>query len=183
MSHAPVFVDTVRVLEQWQVADGPQDALRRDYLDFLRAHDKGVFRECRVGHITASAIVIDSARSHVLLILHPKVGRWLQLGGHIEQADPSLKAAAMREMREESGLPDGRISRHPLRLDRHAVPCGPGQMSVHLDVQFGIEVPQVSTAVVSTESLDLRWFPVDGLPEGVDASVRGLVAAATDWRD
>lgn len=178
---SPVFVDTVRVLEAWRADDAQQEALRRDYLAFLGEHDNGVFRECRVGHITASAIVIDSARSHVLLTLHPKVGRWLQLGGHIEQGDPSLHAASMREMREESGFSGGVISHHPLRLDRHPVPCGPGQMSVHLDVQFGIEVPEVSAPVVSEESLDLRWFPVDGLPDDADVSVRALVDAATRW--
>ncbi len=177
-----VFIDTVRVLEAWQPDDAQQEELRRDYLAFLGEHDNGVFRECRVGHITASAIVIDSARSHVLLTLHPKVGRWLQLGGHIEQGDESLRAASMREMREESGFPGGRISQHPLRLDRHPVPCGPGQMSVHLDVQFGIEVPALSEPVVSEESVDLRWFPIDLLPDDVDVSVRTLVLAATRWR-
>ncbi len=177
-----VFNDTVRVLGSWQSDHAQQEELRGDYLAFLDAHDNGVFRECRIGHITASAIVVDAARSHVLLTLHPKVGRWLQLGGHIEQGDESLQAAAMREMREESGLPDGLISRHPLRLDRHPVPCGPGEMSVHLDVQFGIEVPEISEPVVSEESLDLRWFPVDCLPDDVDVSVRALVLAATRWR-
>jgi len=177
-----VFLDTVRVLTTWRPVDAQQEDLRGDYLAFLDAHDNGVFRECRIGHITASAIVVDAARSHVLLTLHPKVGRWLQLGGHIEQGDESLQAAAMREMHEESGFPGGRISRHPLRLDRHPVPCGPGQMSEHLDMQFGIEVPEISEPVVSVESLDLQWFPVNALPDDVDPSVRALVLAATRWR-
>jgi 8-oxo-dGTP pyrophosphatase MutT (NUDIX family) len=177
-----VFVDTVRVLETWRLDDAPQELLRLDYLNFLREHDDGVFRECRIGHITASAIVIDPTRSDVLLTLHPKVGRWLQLGGHIEPGDHSLHEAAMREVREESGLLGSRISRHPLRLDRHTVPCGSGQMSVHLDVQFGIEVPETFAPVASEESLDLRWFSVDDLPDDVDASVRALLGAARDWR-
>lgn len=183
MSHLAVHTDTVRALEAWQVDDQTQEVLRRDYLDFLRAHDDGVFRECRIGHVTASAIVIDASRQNVLLTLHPKVGRWLQVGGHIESGDETLHAAAMREMREESGLPVGRISFHPLRLDRHPVPCGPGTMSVHLDVQFGIEVPEVAAATVSEESLDLQWFGVDDLPADVDDSVRALVGAAIAWRD
>lgn len=177
-----VFLDTVRVLEAWQSDDAQQEELREEYLVFLAAHDDGVFRECRTGHITASAIVVDAARSHVLLTLHPKVGRWLQLGGHIEQGDESLQAAAMREMHEESGFPGGRISHHPLRLDRHPVPCGRGEISVHLDVQFGVEVPEISEPVVSVESLDLQWFPVNALPDDVDPSVRALVLAATRWR-
>lgn len=182
MNRSPVHSDTVRVLEAWRVADPAQEVLRRDYLEFLRAHDDGVFRECRIGHVTASAIVIDASRENVLLTLHPKVGRWLQMGGHIESDDETLPAAAMREMREESGLPEGRISIHPLRLDRHPVPCGPGTMSVHLDVQFGIEVPEVAAATLSAESLDLRWFRVNDLPGDADDSVRALVAEAIGWR-
>ena len=41
----------------------------------------------------------------MLLTLHRKVGRWLQLGGHCEPADTTLAGAALREATEESGLP------------------------------------------------------------------------------
>ena len=58
-------------------------------------------RECRAGHLTASSLVLNASRTHVLLTLHPKVGRWLQLGGHCEPADRSLRDAAVREAVEE----------------------------------------------------------------------------------
>jgi 8-oxo-dGTP pyrophosphatase MutT (NUDIX family) len=172
--------DAVNVLTKWSSDDEKQLGLRRAYLDFLRDHPDGVVRECRVGHITASALVMDESATSVLLTLHPKVGRWLQLGGHIESTDASVRAAALRETVEESGLPESAMSIgvEPLCLDRHPVPCGPGPMSEHLDVQFLVTVPHLLPPVRSNESDDLRWFSLDELPNGLDESVLRLIRAA-----
>ena len=137
-----------------------------------------MWRSCRVGHITASALVIEEQGRGVLLTLHPKVGRWLQLGGHLEPADASVLHGAVREVREESGIARGRISSVPVRLDRHDVPCGrddDGRVlaSVHWDMQFVVVVPNAIPPVISDESDDLAWFPSLSLPD-VDASVQAL---------
>jgi 8-oxo-dGTP pyrophosphatase MutT (NUDIX family) len=47
--------------------------------------------------ITASTLVVDDAAQKVLLTLHPRFGRWLQLGGHCEDTDVGIRAAALRE--------------------------------------------------------------------------------------
>ena len=49
------------------------------------------------GHITASALVLDHTGTHALLTLHPRFGRWVQLGGHCEDGDADIVAAALRE--------------------------------------------------------------------------------------
>ena len=58
-------------------------------------------RECPFGHLTSSALVVDVDRTRVLLTLHPKVGRWLQLGGHSD-GEPDTLIAAKREAEEET---------------------------------------------------------------------------------
>lgn len=109
--------------------------------------------------------------------MHRRIGRWLQTGGHIEQTDPSLAAAAVREAQEESGLTDLGLDPTPLLLSRHEVPCGPVRPTYHLDVQYLLLADQLVSPDISEESLDLRWFDHDQLPE-VDDSVLALVVRA-----
>lgn len=178
----PAFVrlrdDAMTVLSGWDSPEPQQRVLRDDYLAFLREHRDAMSRDCIVGHLTSSALVMDEHRTRVLLTLHPKVGRWLQLGGHNEAVDASVRDAARREAIEESGIPDVVISGEPLRLDRHPVPCG-GRMSEHLDLQYLALVPTDAREVMSEESDDLRWFALDALPEPLDPSVRALIETAT----
>ncbi len=177
-----LHADACAVLAAFDHRDPAQLDTAAQYLAFLDAHPDGTRRECRAGHITASALVIDRSGEHVLLTLHPKVGRWLQLGGHLEPEDAHLRAGAVRETIEESGLQSGRISAAPVRLDRHPVPCGRGPdgaplASEHLDVQFVVQVPEALPPTISAESDDLRWFPRTALPTlpTIDDSVSALI--------
>ena len=66
----------------------------------------------------------------------------------------------------------------PVRLDRHVVHCRADGDSEHLDVQYLALAPDGAHERISEESTDLRWWPVDALPAGVDGSVRALVSRA-----
>ena len=171
--------DALAVLAAWTRRDDEpeQRALRAEFLAFLDAHDDAMWRACVDGHLTGSALVLSADRSHVLLTLHPKFDRWLQMGGHCEPGDPTLRAAALREAIEESGIDELVVSAEPARLDRHRVGCHGG--SWHLDVQYVAVAPHDAVARISAESLDLRWWPVDALPDRTDDALRRLVATAT----
>ena len=172
-----VLRDDVRaVLAAWSAPDAGQAALRDEFVAFVDTHDDAVRRACVPGHITASALVLSADRSEVLLTLHAKIGRWLQMGGHCEDGDTTLRAAALREGTEESGIPGLALGPHPVRLDRHRVGCHGGCW--HLDVQYVAVAPVDAEHVISEESLDLAWFPVDALPPDSDDALRALVAAA-----
>ncbi len=171
--------DAVRELSAWSAPSPDQVALRASYLEYLVTHLDATWRTSRPAHLTASALVLDPTAGQVLLTLHPKVGRWLQLGGHCEPGDATLADAAAREAAEESGLRDVQVLVGPLRLDRHAVRCGPdGSSADHLDVQYLALASVRDPTVVTEESIDLRWWATDALPADTDDSVRALVALA-----
>ena len=64
------------------------------------------------------------------------------------------------------------------------MPCGVVRPTFHLDVQFLVTSPLATAPSFGAESLDVRWFDHDRLPD-VDASVLALVATAATrlgWR-
>jgi 8-oxo-dGTP pyrophosphatase MutT (NUDIX family) len=163
-------------LETWAAPNREQDQLRLHYLDHLMRRRDGWSRACVGAHLTASSLICAAVEGMVLLTLHARLGKWLQTGGHIESTDPTMEAAAEREAREESGLADLRLEPSPLLLSKHEVPCGPTRPTYHLDVQYLVLANHLSPDV-GEESLDVRWFVHDQLPE-VDDSVVALVRAA-----
>jgi coenzyme F420-0:L-glutamate ligase len=162
----PLHADAVELISEMARSGGggAQRAMQQAFLGFLAARPDATSRSCVAGHITASAIVVDPSKRAALLTLHPRVGMWVQVGGHCDPGDMSLLDAAAREAREESGIGSLSIDPMPLALDVHAITCSLGVPTRHFDVQFLALAPSGAQAVISDESLDLRWFPWDRLP-------------------
>jgi 8-oxo-dGTP pyrophosphatase MutT (NUDIX family) len=168
---------TIDLLTRWEPPDTEQALLRDRFLAHVETHPDALARTCVPAHITASALVVDAARERALLTLHPKVGAWVQLGGHCEAADPDLPAAALREAAEESGIDGLVVEPDPVDLDAHHVGCLPGGgRAEHLDVRFVVTAPAGAVHRITAESLDLAWWPLDALPSPLGASAERLVA-------
>ena len=175
-----LHADALAALESWSAPGEDQERLRRRYVAHLRAHPDGLTRGCRPDHVTASTLVLSGDGERVLLTLHAKAQRWFQLGGHCEPGDATLAGAALREAVEESGLSDLDLDPVPVQLSEHEVPfCGPGggRPVHHLDVRFVAVAPDDAVHAVSEESLDVRWWPADALPDP-EADLVELVALA-----
>ena len=172
---ADAAVGAVRAcLERWPaVADAPLDArqeeLRRRYLDHLDV--PGALEKAGPpDHLTASALVLDPTGTRTLLVLHRRGGFWVQPGGHLERSDASTRAAALRELVEETGVPATLedVSEVPADLDHHELPPAFGRCRSHLDVAHLVVVDPGAAVAVSHESDDVAWWPLDALPDGAD---------------
>ena len=180
----PVSVreSAISILTDWHAPDPAQDSLRHAVLSFVHGRTDACIRECVPGHVTASALVLDNTGTQVLLTLHPRLGRWVQLGGHCED-DDDIVAAALREAVEESGVADLRIAPGLVAVHVHPVTCSLGVPTRHLDLQFVAHAPAGAQIACSDESVELRWWPADGLPAGSDAALAYLVARAAHTSD
>lgn len=159
--------DRDRLLDELRAylpADPRERAMRDRLLAFVAANPLAFARELLVGHVTASAWIVDPSRTRALLTHHRKLDRWLQLGGHVD-GDPDVRAGALREAREESGLTSLRFAQDAIYdLDVHAIPARPGEPAhEHYDVRFAFYADPAEPLVVSVESKQLAWVPLDAL--------------------
>src|SRR5437899_1557771 len=79
-----------------------EKSIKTLFLDLLH-HPRAYHRDHLPGHITGSSWIVNEDFTKVLLILHAKLGRWLQPGGHAD-GDEHVLNVAMREAEEETGL-------------------------------------------------------------------------------
>lgn len=116
------------------------------------------------GHITASAWIVNSARTHTLLIHHRGAQMWFQPGGHIESEDNSFFAAVLREVKEETGHDGVLLGEHIFDLDIHTIKERPERNEPaheHFDVRVLVEVPYTETIVSDDGVLGMQWVPLE----------------------
>lgn len=172
--------DLAVALDQLEAAvldDARSAAHRATVIDYVRSHHDAARRTSVTGHLTGSALVVDAAGARTLLMLHRKLGRWFQPGGHAD-GDTNLASVALKEATEETGLAGLQILVPAMDIDVHRVDP-PGEAAhLHLDVRFLVVAPAGAVEQANHESLALRWVDrggVDRLHPPVDPSTRHLV--------
>ncbi len=173
-----------RYREAWPL----EAALVQRFVDFVAARSDCLLRSCGPGHITASAWIEDHTGELALLTHHKKLGRWLQLGGHVD-GETAVERAALREAEEESGLSAFTFQRWqdelvPLDLDVHSIPARAAEpQHDHWDVRFWLRAGAGQPLVLSAESNDLRWFsPAELRSVTTEESVLRLARKAASLR-
>jgi 8-oxo-dGTP pyrophosphatase MutT (NUDIX family) len=136
-----------------------------DFLKLLE-HDRAFHRDHLPGHITGSAWIVDTARTSVLLTHHAKLDKWLQPGGHAD-GDENVLGVALREAEEETGLKSFKLL-HPgiFDLDIHTIPVRKDfPEHLHYDIRFMFEADPNEELIITDESQDLKWVPLNQLSE------------------
>lgn len=161
--------ELLALLAAHEPADAAERAHRARIEDFVRRHADPFDRMIAEGHLTGSAFVVDPD-GRVLLTHHRKLGIWVQLGGHAE-GERRACDVALREAREESGLPDLEFAAGFLRggepalldVDVHRIPARGGEPEHdHLDLRFALTT-RVPHLIVPDprETRALAWLSLD----------------------
>jgi 8-oxo-dGTP pyrophosphatase MutT (NUDIX family) len=110
-----------------------------------------------------SAVVLHEGR--VLLAQRPS-GRWSVVSGILEPGEQPARAV-VREVREETGtdieveLLVDVVAQEPMAYEN-------GDRAQYLDLTFRCRYLGGEAHVADDENLDVRWFPLDDLPDLAD---------------
>lgn len=157
--------------------DATEMVHRENFLRFVRAHPACFERTLDVGHVTGSAWITDPARSRVLLLHHRKLDRWFQPGGHAD-GDPDVRAVALREATEETGLAVTLAGEAIFDVDVHRIPANAREAAhVHYDVRFWFTADPAMPLAVNSEANALAWVPLEAVARyNSEESIARMVA-------
>ncbi len=135
-------------------------------------------RRRTAGHFTASAWILDPSNARVLLVLHSKIGKWLQPGGHAD-GNQNLLEVAKKELTEETGITSAELLKTSIfDLDIHSIPAHEGiPEHLHYDLRFIFRGNSQAAIQINHESKDFKWLPLEDISKLVnnDTSICRMV--------
>ncbi|MGC0314874.1 NUDIX hydrolase [Kitasatospora acidiphila] len=136
-------------------------------------------------HVTVGALLVRD-EAEILLIEHLAYGITLQPGGHLEPTDTDLRAAALRELTEETGLNPADVlpaSQAPVYIEYGEVPARPDKNELahhHLDFGFAFRTTHASVDVgclQESEVTGAAWYPLAAAERLVGHRIARAVSA------
>ena len=152
------FLKTYQMIEKYETADPNELVFKEKMLEFISACDDCFLRSCAVGHFTSSAFLLNKDKSHVCLMHHAKLNKWMQLGGHCD-GDWDILNVAIKEAREESGIKNIKPIKYDIfDIDIHLIPpSSKDHAHYHFDVRFLLHACDDDTLIRNHESNELKW--------------------------
>lgn len=134
-------------------------AAKKRMIAFIEEHKDCFERSLAIGHMTASAWLLNNDKTTALLMHHAKLNKWLQLGGHCDGNEDVL-AVAIKEAQEESGIQHiVPVSSDIFDIDIHRISATSHEPEHdHYDVRFLLQVTSDEKIVQNRESKELRWI-------------------------
>lgn len=143
---------------------------RRDkalILAFLGKNEDAFLRSNLLAHMTASAWIVNPARTKTLMVYHNIYDSWSWTGGHAD-GETDLLTVALREAREETGIEHVRpvsgeiFSLEVLTVDGHEKRGEYVSSHLHMNVTYLLEAEESETLhICREENSGVAWFRLD----------------------
>ncbi len=137
---------------------------KKQFLQYLCAHPDCLSRKDETAHVTVSAWTVNKERTKTLMVYHKIYDSWSWIGGHAD-GDRDLKAVALRELREETGVADARIvgdgifSLEILPVSGHYKNGAYVPSHLHLNVTYlAVADEHTPLNVNENENTGVKWF-------------------------
>jgi 8-oxo-dGTP pyrophosphatase MutT (NUDIX family) len=165
-------------LSLYNPPNAQEASFKTQMLDLFSEGKIAFERKREAGHFTASAWVLDPHSKSVLLILHSKINKWLQPGGHAD-GNQDLLEVAKKELMEETGVNGVELIKTTIfDLDIHTISAHKGiPEHLHYDLRFIFRGNSNASLEINHESKDIQWVPLDEIPDlvGNDDSICRMV--------
>ena len=122
-------------------------------------------------HLLASAVVLDAAGRHVLLVRDAELPRWRLAAEHVHGGEP-LAEAARRAVRDRAHLVRFVLHEPHLAVQQDLCTCE-GSQTRHVDHVFAVVAdPMTDIAAEPGDGVGTAWFATEALPRDIDPGVR-----------
>jgi len=162
------------IIEGYQPQNEQETADRRVMLKCLDTFPDILTRENELAHFTASSWIVNPARTHVLMCWHNIYRHWSWTGGHAD-GEEDLKAVALREAIEETGIKTVRFAREDVySLESLTVPAHVKRgrfvpAHLHLNLTWLLEADDAQQLTSKPdENSGVKWIPVEEVARMAD---------------
>lgn len=133
-------------------------------LRYMQQNDDCFVRENEIAHFTTSIWTVNRARTKTLMAYHNIYDSWAWIGGHAD-GEEDLRAVAMRELREETGVRNAFLvtpdifSLEILTVEGHEKKGRYVPSHLHLNVTYLAEADESEELTVNEEENQaVKWW-------------------------
>ncbi|RHW35855.1 NUDIX domain-containing protein [Lysinibacillus yapensis] len=154
-------------LERYTPFNAQEEKDQEIILRYMDTFDNLLTRENEFAHFTASAWIVNEAKTKVLMAYHNIYNSWSWVGGHAD-GDVDLLHVALKEAKEETGLTNVKpLSEEMYSIEILGVPAHVKKgkhvaTHVHLNVTFLLEASEdAPTSIKEDENSAVGWFELN----------------------
>ena len=154
----------IEAIEKYKPFNEQEEKDKQLILYCLKNNNNSFLRENIVAHVTASAWIVNSDKTKVLMAYHNIYNSWSWLGGHADGEEDLLKVA-LKEAMEESGITKVKpvteeiYSLEVLTVDGHIKKGQYVSSHLHLNITYLLEADENQTLTIKPdENKGVRWF-------------------------